>query len=352
MPKVRVEVAVPAALADKAVAAIAKGARTGQIGDGTRLDRAAPVALKINLNAREVAAGSLHTCLRGGDKSVWCWGRGGAGQLGTPALIDFAVPINVDGLDDVEHVDAGQTHSCALRQGTAWCWGANDDGQLGDGTTLGRSTPAAVPGPADIVELALGGAHTCARHAEGTVTCWGRGTEGQLGDMEIMNSPLPVEVWQLANAVSITAGDRHTCAALADLTVACWGEGRSGQLGWSTALASHDIPSPVMNLTDVVEVAAGANHTCARTTSGSVFCWGANEAGQIGDGTHTTRAGPSGGDRPAFVNAIALAAGGAHTCAIKSDQSVFCWGSDSAGQLGEGAFLQYPTARPTHISCP
>ncbi len=325
--------------------------QAGQLGDGTRLDRPTPVALKISLNARQVVAGSVHTCLRGGDKSVWCWGRGGSGQLGTPALIDFAVPVNVAGLGDVTHIAAGQSHTCGLREQSAWCWGANDEGQLGDGTNLGRSTPIAVPGTPDIVQLALGGAHTCARHLDGTVTCWGRGTDGQLGNNQKTTSATPVIVWELMNAVAIVAGVRHTCAMLADQTVSCWGDGVWGQLGWGSSPVGHEIPSKVVNLADAVEIAAGDNHTCARTSSGNVFCWGANSSGQIGDGTHDTRLEPI-VDAPSFVNAIAIAAGGAHTCAIKNDQSVFCWGSDSAGQLGEGAFLQHPTARPTHISCP
>jgi len=107
---------------------------------GTRLDRATPVSLKISLNAREVVAGMMHSCLRGGDRSVWCWGRGGSGQLGNSTLIDVVVPTNVGGLADTTHLAAGKAHTCVLQQVTVsppqarvLCWGANDAGQLGDG---------------------------------------------------------------------------------------------------------------------------------------------------------------------------------------------------------------------------
>lgn len=336
----------------------------GEIGDGTRLDRATPVPLKISLDARDIATGSLHSCLRGGDGSIWCWGRGGSGQLGTAALIDFVAPIAVQGLTGTTGIAAGGAHTCALQQTAVLCWGANDEGQLGDGTMTGRSTPAAVLGIGDAVELALGGAHTCIRRSDGSVACWGRGDEGQLGNDDPTSSPSPVVVANLAtavgpnlaNVISLTAGDGHTCAVLADGTATCWGAGSSGQLGWGS-LAGHSIPVKVTNLGPAVEIVAGGRHTCARTSpdgraesAGSVFCWGDNSTGQLGDGTHESRTLPT--TSAVLTNVLAVAAGGAHTCALLADHSVTCWGLDSSGQLGEGATLQVPTAQPTRIACP
>ena len=339
--------------------------QAGEIGDGTRIDRATPVPLKISLDAREVTAGSLHTCLRGGDGSVWCWGRGGSGQLGTATLIDFVVPIALQGINDTTRIAAGGAHTCALQQSTVLCWGANDNGQLGDGTTIGRSTPAPVAGAGDAVGLALGGQHTCVRRTDGTVTCWGRGNDGQLGDQSPAGSPTPVVVANLASAVGpnltnvidLAAGNRHTCAVLANGKAACWGAGATGQLGWGS-LSGHAIPVEVMGLNDpAVQITAGDNHTCARTspdgrpeTAGSVFCWGDNQAGQLGDGTRVQKTLPP--NIAVLDRALAVVAGGAHTCALLSDHSVACWGSDGAGQLGEGAALQVPTAQPIRIACP
>jgi alpha-tubulin suppressor-like RCC1 family protein len=340
--------------------------QAGQIGDGTRLDRSTPVPLKIALDAEEVVAGSLHSCLRDHVGSVWCWGRGGQGQLGTSTLIDVVVPVAVAGVGGATRISAGKAHSCSVQGTTISCWGANEDGQLGDGTNTGRSMPATVTGAGDILEVALGGAHTCARRRDGTVTCWGRGSEGQLGHGDLESRSTPVIVANLADAVGpnletvvgLAAGDRHTCAVLGDGRVACWGQGSDGQLGWGTSI-QHEIPVRVMGLTGAVEIAAGDNHSCARTsadgrveTPGAVFCWGDNRAGQLGDGRNRLR---ESAPVPAVISAAAtaIAAGGAHTCAVLApDHGVVCWGSNNAGQLGDGTALQILTARSTHISCP
>jgi alpha-tubulin suppressor-like RCC1 family protein len=340
--------------------------QAGQLGDGTRLDRSTAVALKISLNAREVVAGMMHSCLRGGDRSVWCWGRGNSGQLGNATLIDVVVPTNVNGLTDAARLAAGRAHTCVLQQtapsppqGRVLCWGANDDGQLGDGSTVARPAPVAVMGGADVVDLAAGGAHTCALHGDGTITCWGRGTEGQLGNSAMLSSATPVPVQNVTNAIDLSAGDRHTCAVLGDeeQTVSCWGEGADGQLGWGST-QPRTIPAKVMGLAGAVEVSAGDNHTCARTSAGLVFCWGANDQGQLGNGTHLATLTPGAVPVPMSavdgipLNALELAAGGAHTCALRGDHTVACWGSDAAGQLGAGTALQYSTAQPVQIACP
>ncbi|MES1165636.1 MAG: RCC1 repeat-containing protein, partial [Verrucomicrobiota bacterium] len=343
--------------------------QAGQVGDGTRLDRAAPVSLKISLGARGVAAGDRHTCLRGGDGSVWCWGRGGSGQLGTQAFIDVAVPVTVAGLTGTADISAGGAHTCALKAGVASCWGGNEQGQLGDGSTDGRSTPGAIGGTGDIAQIAAGGEHTCARQTDGKVACWGRGLEGQLGQNAFDNSATPVPVAnlagetgaRLANVIKLAAGRRHTCAVLSGGRVACWGDGAAGQLGWrsmASATNRRQIPVAVVGLGGpAVDVATGTRHSCARTTPdgnpetpGSVYCWGANDAGQLGNGGHDTWWEAM---TPVPVaGVLAIAAGGAHTCALASDQSVFCWGSNSSGQLGDGATLQYLTPQPTQVSCP
>ena len=338
--------------------------QAGQLGDGTRIDRPTPTALKIGLDTAEVAVGGAHACLRAGTGGVWCWGRGGSGQLGTTALIDFVVPVAVAGLTGTSALAAGDKHTCAVLGAGVTCWGANDDGQLGDGSNTSRSTPVAIPGLSGVVELALGGAHSCARRADGSIVCWGRGGDGQLGDGLATSSGSPVApgdlttTGALTGVVALAAGDRHTCAALADGTAVCWGAGDAGQLGWGTP-EGHARPVKVMALDRVVSLAAGREHTCARVAStggaasapGSVYCWGDNSAGQLGDGTRTSRLSPD-PLAPVLEDALALAAGAAHTCALRSDHSIACWGDGGDGQLGTGIALAYPTAQPTLLACP
>jgi len=238
-------------------------------------------------------------------------------------------------------------HTCALhRDGTVLCWGDNRWGQLGDGSTTERHSPVVVPGLTHVVELATGddfrlGSHTCARLSDGTVRCWGANGNGQLGDGTTAERHSPVVVSGLTGVAGLATGGGYTCARLNDGTVRCWGMNRYGELGDGTTTERHG-PVAVPGLANVVELATGydaifeeGGHTCARLSDGSVQCWGANAAGQLGDGTTAERHSPV--VVPGLTNVVGLAAGGARTCARRSDRTVRCWGSNRQGELGDGS---------------
>ena len=264
----------------------------------------------------------------------------------------------------VRSVSLGGRFACAaLRDQTVWCWGRNDESQLGyDSADLcperlsGGQTravachmaPLQVPGLARVVALSAGGAHTCAVLSGGELRCWGRNVRGQLGNGSALPSRAPVAVGGLGRVVSVAAGAQHTCAATAEGAVYCWGANDRGQLGVEespSVCAAEGAMGPcartpvrVAGVANVVEVAAGDSHTCARTSGGGVWCWGTNTDGQLGAGTA--------GGRPTHepqavllgVNPLrrvrALAAGGDHTCATREDGAVLCWGRHDRGQLG------------------
>jgi alpha-tubulin suppressor-like RCC1 family protein len=343
--------------------------QAGQLGDGTRTDRATAAPLKVALDARELVAGALHTCARTGgdgapgDAAVWCWGRGSSGQLGAAMPVDYVSPVRALGVVAATRIGAGGAHTCAAVVAGAVCWGDNQSGQLGDGTTDKRTAPTALASivgivGADVVAWALGAAHSCVLLASGQVKCWGRGIDGQLGDGRMASSPTPVTVAGLDHATAIAAGDDHTCAATSTGAVWCWGQGTSGQLGWGSALA-RAVPAPVMGVADAVEVTAGSLHTCARVNSapthdsqlpGAVYCWGDNRLGQLGDGTRDGQLrAPA---APVVTDSLAVAAGGTHTCSLRTDGTVVCWGSDATGQLGDGRDLQHATPHLARLACP
>ena len=165
--------------------------------------------------------------------------------------------------------------------------------------------------------------------------CWGYNNKGQLGDGTTTNHSTPASVALLGNnVVELAGGGEHTCALLGGGTVWCWGENGKGQLGNGTNIDSLK-PVPVLLTGTVTAIAAGDEFTCAAVASGGVKCWGENGRGQLGDGTTTDRSLPVvavGLAQPA----PSLAAGKEHTCASFANGSLVCWGENGAGQLGDG----------------
>ena len=221
---------------------------------------------------------------------------------------------------------------------TVLCWGANESGQLGDGTELSKNTPVAVAGlESEISAITAGGRHTCGLTVAGAVLCWGNNDAGQLGDGTETKKNTPVEVVGLTSGVrAITAGGAHTCALTTAGSVKCWGANDSGQLGNGTE-TNTSTAVDVLGLTNgVVAIEAGGHHTCAVSSSGVVKCWGDNEDGQVGDGTTADK------NTPVDVMGLTkgahmIALGGYHTCAVTTSGGAMCWGDNSQGQLGNGA---------------
>ena len=236
-------------------------------------------------------------------------------------------------------VSRAGNHICALTsRGIVQCWGYNGYGQLGDGTTIDSSNPVTAVGIASGAKsLAAGKDFTCAVTAVGAVMCWGYNWYGQLGDGSVINRTAPVAVSGLTSGVrTVTAGRYHTCALTTSGGVKCWGYNGQGQLGDGTA-TSHRTPIDVNGLTSGVSaIAAGGYHTCALKTDGSLLCWGDNSAGSLGDGTVSNRT------EPVNVNGLdgkvsAVSAGIHHTCALLNKGTVQCWGANHSGQLGDGS---------------
>lgn len=234
----------------------------------------------------------------------------------------------------VEQVAVGAFHTCALlADRTLRCWGWNKQGQVAPNAPERVFTPTIIEGIDDAVGLAAGNRHTCALHADGGVSCWGDNEFGQLGvgAAALVTSATPVQVDDLPSAIQVSAGHGHSCALLADGTVSCWGNNQHGQLGDGTHLNRREA-APVESLSDVLQINAGQYHGCAVLANQTVACWGAGTNGQLGDGTATTSALPV--PTATISNAVYVTAGQEHSCAVLADGSARCWGAADFGQLG------------------
>ena len=309
-----------------------------------------PGAPDTDVPGRDVASGLLHTCALPGDGGVACWGKNQYGELGDGTTQTRTSPVRVPGIDDAVEVGVGAAHTCVRHaDGTVSCWGAGYAGQLGDGIVDGswqRNEPFRVPGVTDTIGLALavGSDTTCALHRDGGISCWGWGFRGELADG--MTGPgatrgVPLRSPFVRDAVEVSLGQSHGCVRHRGQTLSCWG--RWEYLGRppvpddpyerNEIEALNVVPMPVYEIDDALQVSAGGV-TCALRSDGSVWCWGTNVLGAVGDGTDRPRPFPT---RSGTIDdAVAVTASFGHTCALHADGTVSCWGDNRAGQLGIG----------------
>jgi hypothetical protein len=249
---------------------------------------------------------------------------------------------------ELQVVSVGYYNACAITATNGVkCWGY----VTGDGTREEHSLPVGVIGLQDgVTGVTTGRDFACASMNDGTVRCWGDDNRsGQLGNASREKRLVPIEVAGLSGVVAVSAGWQHACALTTEGGVKCWGENGNGQLGDGTTTSRAD-PRDVAGLTSGVSaIAAGQYHTCALTDAGAVKCWGANDWGQLGDGTTTDRLLPI--DVAGLESGVvSIASGlGPRTCAISTDRTALCWGGNEYGALADGSREPYRST-PTPVA--
>lgn len=314
-----------------------------------------PCACTVGSDWYKISVGGAHTCGIKTDLSLWCWGKDEDGQLGLGyqgdnLKIPITQPFNVPGSKWIE-VSAGKDYTCGIKvDGTLWCWGDNLYGQLGlgPGDQYGQlglapnhfTSPKRVFGhPSNAyISVAAGDKHTCAVRKDQTLWCWGDNSHGQLGLASNEGKNWP---WQAGYSnekwIYVTAGDAHTCAIMADGKLKCWGWNDKGQLGDGTH-TDKNVPTPIQIIAawtpnEWRSVDAGGHHTCAvKKNEDALWTWGLNKDGQLGKNDTSNEAAPY----PLEDAWISCSAGTSHTCGIKADNRYFCWGNGHDGALGNG----------------
>jgi len=324
----------------------------GALGHETKFSRNTPERVKNINKIVGVSAGADHSLALKNDDTVWAWGSNEHGKLGDGTYVDRSAPVQVKNLTNVIAVSGGWWHSLALKSnGTVWAWGNNSDGQLGDGTSTRRSTPVQVKGLTNVIDIAAGATHSVAVKSDGTVWAWGNNEHGQLGNGIYTNGVYisgskPVRVKNLTGVIAVAAGDAFSAALRRDGTVWTWGTNGYGQLG-DGSRRSRNIPVQVKNLNNIIAISEGDFNTVALKSDGTVWTWGSNEFGQLGDGTLKNRNIPV--QVKSMTNVVGVSTGKYHMVALRSDTTIWSWGDNSFGGLGNADYDSRLETTPVQV---
>lgn len=324
----------------------------GQLGNGaptTDQGSPSPVAISPPRRAVSISAGWEHTCSVLDDGSAACWGSDTAGRLGNGATAGVQQAPSLVALPAGRRavtISAGYEHTCAtLDDGSAVCWGSDADGRLGNGSVVtgAQAEPSAVilPTGRRAVAISAGIFTSCALLDNGELFCWGDGFYDGVAGGADQPTPAAVLLPPGRRAVAVSAGDFASCVLLDDGAVRCWGLDLHGEVGNGSPFGAVSTPAAVLLPagTQALAVAAGRAHSCAIMAGGAVSCWGLDQAGQLGDGgtfSDPDQPSPIGVALPFGRQAVALGAGGDNSCALVDDGSLWCWGLDDNSQVGDG----------------
>ncbi|MBS2031711.1 MAG: tandem-95 repeat protein [Deltaproteobacteria bacterium] len=293
------------------------------------------VLVRAAANGAQLVSGGNHSCVIRPDHTLWCWGDPGQGELGIGnSNVRFqATPVQVGGSTDWQDISAGNSATCGIRGtsdgGTLFCWGEGSQGQLGTGQESSTQSPTQVGTNTNWRQVAMDDEHACGVQTDGTLWCWGNNDNDELGNVSGVgtfgNADSPTQSGSDTDWVQVAVGENHSCAVKTSGALYCWGRELDGQLG---------VPNPNFNLStpdpqhvgppdDWAEVAAAGYCTCGLRLDASLYCWGDS----------------CGGDAPSQVSGgpwvgVQMDGYKPQICAVKADRSLWCWGDNGFGELG------------------
>lgn len=310
----------------------------GQLGTGNQVDSLTALTIDAQTSYTKVSVGAEHSCGLTMSHLIKCWGRNNFGQLGTGDNTDSLIPLVID--NTVLYLDisvSGKT-TCAITQsGQLKCWGYNGFGGLGDGTTINRNTPIAIDVSTTYKSISVGDLYACGITTANALKCWGHNLFNELGDGTTVNRFLPVVIdtgttYQKISTSKITS--YHTCGITTAGVLKCWGDNQYGQLGDGT-FTKHSLPTIINAGKSYSEVSVGYVHTCAvEKTDGTLFCWGTNDFGQLGD--YTVLQNLNAVEADTGNKFVVLSAGYNYTCGVTTLGYLRCFGRNNQGQIGDG----------------
>ena len=271
--------------------------------------------------------------------AIWTWGNNSTGQLGDNSVVCRSSPVSVvGGFTDWITTEAACAHTLATRKnGTAWAWGINSTGNLGDGTTVSKSSPVSVVGGFTDWCYVSGYLSSAAIRTNGTLWTWGSNAQAHLGDNSTVNKSSPVSVVGGFNDwCQVSVSSVHVSAVRTNGTLWTWGGNNVGQLGDNTETDRSSPVSVIGNITNWCQVSSGFRFSAAVTTDSEIWAWGENSCGKLGDNSTTNRSSPVkvvGG----FTDWCQVSVAGQHAAAVRNNGSIWTWGSNAQAQLGDNS---------------
>ena len=336
----------------------------GQLGIGSAVSSLVPTLVPSTPSWSQVSAGGLFSVALRSDGTLWTWGYNINYQLGQGLLSSAIInaPVKVTFTSVPKDISAGDSHvSVVLTDGSIWTWGRNADGQLGINSNSDASTAVQMGLLKTWESVSAGGSHTLAKQkTTNYLYAWGANANGQLGQLTNAASKVPVLVNLLSptTVAVFSAGATHSMAITTDGNLWAWGGNGCGQIGDGTSPPTppfstpavttydHNFPFEISTSGDWGRVAAGGYHSLALKKDGTLWAWGCNQYGQLGNGNTTDSNTPT--QIGVDTNWLAISAGKYHSMAVKSDGSLWVWGRNDSGQLGNGSttMLTVPTRIP------
>ncbi|CAF4980252.1 unnamed protein product, partial [Rotaria sp. Silwood1] len=321
---------------------------SGQLGDGSTVNKNNQVKIGNSTDWAKIAVGESHVCAIKTDGSLWAWGNNNAQQLGDSNYIYSAIPVRIGNDYNWKSISVGLNFTIAIKtDGSLWAWGDNNYGQLGNGAYyIKKKYPTQIGTSTNWSNVSAGARHCLAIKTDGSLWAWGYNLSGQLGNGTNTTQLFPIQIGTSNSWKSISAGDSHSVAIGLDSSLWVWGDNSNGQLGTQYGFSALNFPYQLTSAVSWAVVSAGLYHTVAIKADGTLWAWGKNTYGQVGDGTTLNKQTPT--QIGSESNWLSVSAGSYHTCAIKQTNTLWSWGWNILGQLGDSTNINRNIPNPVN----
>jgi alpha-tubulin suppressor-like RCC1 family protein/type II secretory pathway pseudopilin PulG len=319
---------------------------TGQVGDGTSVAKTVPTQVSGGGIWKSLNTSASSTCGIKSDDTLWCWGENVYGQVGDGTIVNKTVPTQVSGGGTWKQQSL-YTTSCGIKSdNTLWCWGYNNYGRVGDGTTVNKTIPTQVSGAGTWKSIYGAGLVLCGIKMDDTLWCWGYNASGQVGDGTTVHKNVPTQVSGGGMWKNIYNNNNSVCGIKLDDTLWCWGQNMWGQVGIGTSI-NKTAPTQVNGGGTWKGVVWSLTWMCGIKSDDTLWCWGSNGSGEAGVGTTTLKiTAPTQISGGGTWKGVYL--GKASSCGIKMDDTLWCWGFNFYGSVGDGTSVD--KTAPTRVS--